>query len=115
MARLRKEYVGDRRTAALRLQLTPSERIELEFRAASVGMTLSEFCRIVLLSDLKKPAPSRRDPRALRALAVEISRVGNNLNQLAHIANQRNALPNERALDAVTERIIASLDKVMEL
>jgi hypothetical protein len=115
MARLRKEYVGDRRTAGLRLQLTPSERIELEFRAASVGMTLSEFCRIVLLSDLKKPAPSRRDPRALRALAVEISRVGNNLNQLAHIANQRNALPNERALDAVTERIIASLDKVMEL
>ena len=58
MARLRKEYVRDRRTAGLRLQLTPSERIELEFRAASVGMSLSKFCRIILLSDLKKPAPS---------------------------------------------------------
>ena len=69
----------------------------------------------MLLSDLKAPAPSQRDPRALRALAVEISRVGNNLNQLAHHANAHNALPVERALAEATARIIASLDKVLAL
>ena len=66
--------------------------MELEFRAASVGMTLSEFARIVLLSDLKAPAPSARDPQAIRALAVEITRVGNNVNQLAKIANETRAV-----------------------
>ena len=30
---------------------------------------------------------------AIRALAVEITRVGTNLNQLAHIANERRELP----------------------
>ncbi len=110
-----KEDAGERRTSAIKVQLTPSERQELDGRAAATGRTLSDFARIVLLSDLKAPAPSARDPRAIRALAVELARVGNNVNQLAHIANERRALPRERDLKDVAERIIAALDKVMEL
>ena len=115
MARLRKEDAGERRTEHVGFYLTPSERRELTARAASSAYSLSDFCRIVLLSDLKAPAPSQRDPRALRALAVEISRVGNNLNQLSHHANAHNALPAERLLAEATARIIASLDKVLAL
>jgi hypothetical protein len=117
MARRQKQDAGERRTAALRLQLTPSERAELDARAASTGRSLSDFARLVLLSDLKKPAPSARDPAALRALAVGISRLGNNHNQISKHANERKALPPEldAVLLAVSQRIIAALEKVMEL
>jgi hypothetical protein len=61
------------------------------------------------------PAPSARDPRAIRALRVEIRRVGNNLNQLTKLAHEKRAVPQERALAEVAERIIAALDKVEAL
>ena len=66
----------------------------------------------MLLSDLKAPAPSARDPQAIRALAVEITRVGNNVNQLAKIANETRALPHERQLREVATLIKATLEKV---
>lgn len=115
MARRQKTDAGERRTAAIKVQLTPSERAELDARAAVTGRSLSDFVRIVLLSDLKAPAPSARDPQAIRALTVEITRVGTNLNQLAHIANERRALPREKELQEVSRRIVTALEKVMAL
>ncbi len=112
MARRSKEDAGERRTSFLGLHLTPSERAVLEQRAQTTGLSLSEFARIVLLSDLKAPAPSARDPQAIRALAVEITRVGNNVNQLAKIANETRALPHERQLREVATLIKATLEKV---
>ena len=112
MARRSKEDASERRTAGLRLQLTPSERATLEQRAQTTGLTLSEFARVVLLSDLKAPAPSARDPQAIRALAVEITRVGVNVNQMAKIANETRALPHERHLREVAAEIKATLEKV---
>ena len=115
MARREKTDAGERRTASIKVQLTPSERTELDSRAAVTGRSLSDFVRIVLLSDLKAPAPSARDPQAIRALTVEITRVGTNLNQLTHIANERRDLPREKELREVSSRIVATLAKVMEL
>ena len=112
MARRSKADAGERRTSFLGVQLTPTERAILEQRAATTGLSLSEFARIVLLSDLKAPAPSARDPQAIRALAVEITRVGNNVNQLAKIANETRALPHERQLREVATLIKATLEKV---
>src|SRR5271154_4808833 len=107
MARRAKQDASERRTAGLRLQLTPSERAELDARAVATGRSLSDFARIVLLSDLKAPAPSARDPAAIRALTVAITRVGNNHNQIAKHANERKALPPELDADllAVSRRI----------
>lgn len=115
MARRQKEDASERLTEFFGFQLTPSQKAELERRAKATGTSPSEFARIVLLSDLKAPAPSTRDPAAIRALTVEISRVGNNVNQLAHIANERRAVPEERTLKEVAARIVAALDKVMAL
>ena len=112
MARRSKEDAGERRTSFLGVHLTPTERAILEQRAQTTGLSLSEFARIVLLSDLKAPAPSARDPQAIRALAVEITRVGNNVNQLAKIANETRALPHERQLREVATLIKATLEKV---
>lgn len=115
MARRRKEDSSERRTAGLRLQLTPAERAELDARAATTGRNLSDYARIVLLSDLKKPAPSVRNVRALGQLVVALNRIGNNVNQLAHVANAINEIPSERALRELTAQIKAAVAKVMEL
>ena len=115
MARRTKEDAGERRTAIAAIHLTPSEYAELKIRADKLGMSRSAFARLIILSDEKAPAPSARDPATIRALAVEISRVGNNVNQLAHVANERRVLPLEKQLRDISSRIIAALDKVMAL
>ena len=115
MARYRADDSGERRISGLRVQLTPTERAELERRAKAAGCILSEFARIVLLSDLKAPAPSARDPEAIRALAFQLSKIGTNLNQLAHVANERRALVRERELREVVGEVAAAIDKVIAL
>lgn len=115
MARYRANDIGERRTSALRVQLTPTERTTLDARAAAYGCTLSDFARVVLLSDLKEPAPPARDPAAINALAFQLSKIGTNLNQLAKIANERRVLPRERDFEEVEGQIADALRRVMEL
>jgi hypothetical protein len=113
MARYRADDRGEHRTAALKVQLTPTERAELDRRAAASGLTLSEFARIVLLSDLKAPAPPARDPEAIAAVTFQLQKIGTNVNQMAKIANERRVLPLEREFREVSERIVTALDRLM--
>jgi hypothetical protein len=125
MARRRKQDEAERLTAYFGFQVTPAQKAEIEKRAKATGMSPSNFARIVLLSDLKAPAPSVRDPETIRALMVEISRVGTNLNQLARRANEAAKIGGEKELAALmvmeTElrslnaQIAESLVRVIEL
>jgi hypothetical protein len=115
MARRRKQDAGERRTAALRLQLTPTERAEIDRRAAAFGRRVSDFGRTVLLSDLKAPAPPARDRASVQGVRAQIRHAGNNLNQLTHIANQRGDLPSQKLLAAAIEEVVAALRKVRDL
>ena len=115
MARKSKGDTGERRTAAIKVQLTPTERAKLDARAAHYGLMLSNYVRLLLLSDERQPVPSARDSAAITALSVEIRRVGTNLNQLAHIANERRELSRKAALDAVSVEIVETLKKVRAL
>jgi len=115
MAGRPKKKPAERRTAFVGFFVTPAERAKIGARAKRLDIALSEFARIVLLSDLKEPAPNARDGAAIRALAVEIARVGNNINKLAHIANECRDMPSRRALDSVTDDLIATLEKVRAL
>jgi hypothetical protein len=115
MARRSKDDQGEKRTAAIKVQLTPTERMELDLRAALSGRSLSDYSRAVLLSEAARPIITARDPVAVRALAVELARIGNNLNQLTHYAHERRALPPERAVLDVANLITAALEKVMQL
>ena len=108
MARPRKADPADLRTEHVGFQLTSAERTEVEGRAATYGLTLSEFCRMVLLSDLKKPLPTARDSAAIRALTVAINRVGSNHDQLLKLANQARSLPFERHRKAASEALAAA-------
>jgi mobilization protein NikA len=115
MARLQKEDKAPRRTAGLRLQLTPTERATLDRRAAAAGLHLSEWGRRMLLSDLRAPAPAARDPAAIRGLRAEVCHVSNNLNQMTRHANTEQHLPAQEALAAMLAEVAAVLRKVREL
>jgi hypothetical protein len=60
--------------------VTPGERAQLERQALAAGLSAAEFIRRAVLG--RQIAPRR--PRLEHAALVELVRVGNNLNQMAH-------------------------------
>jgi len=117
MARLQKAYNGERRTVHLGVQLTPSERAELQSAAAASGATLSEYVRELCLRRTVAPPTvggARRNPEAKRVLN-ELSAVGNNLNQLARVSNTVHAAPQLDELKRVTEVLKVCLAHVLAL
>jgi hypothetical protein len=115
MARRPKDDDSERRTAFVGVHLTPSAHAEVTRRAASYGLPVSAFAGKVLLSDLKAPAPTPRDAMAIRALAAQIARAGNSVNQMAHVANATHALPHLAELREVLAEIKAALVQVRAL
>jgi hypothetical protein len=132
MARHKRSYSGERRTAALRLQLTPSERAELDAAATRERASLSDFTRELVFRRMAAPgtvARTRRNPeaagimRALLAAAYEHNANGNNLNQIARHANTTGELADRgEALDEAlalqkkaAELHILALERVLAL
>ena len=117
MARYAKSDTGERRTAQLRLQLTPAERALLETGATAAGTHLSQYIRELCLRRLGAVATvarTKRNPEA-RALMRELTAIGNNLNQLARIANTTNAMPHLHELHLTTGMLKTALNRVIEL
>jgi hypothetical protein len=119
MARHRKAYTGERRTVHLGVQLTPTERAELAAAAAAAdtGASLSQYVREVCLRRSLTPstvAGARRNPEAKR-LMNELNWIGNNLNQLARVANTVRAAPQLDELKKATEVLKATLAHVLSL
>jgi uncharacterized protein (DUF1778 family) len=117
MARYSKSHVGERRTAPLRLQLTPSERAELENGAAAAGTHLSQYVRELCLrraGDSTVVARTKRNPQA-RGLIHELTAIGNNLNQLARVANTVRAAPQLYELRLTTGMLKTAFARVLEL
>ena len=82
MARRKQTDQNERQTVSLSLWITPSQKAELDERAAAAGVRLADMARGALLGYRLHA----KDP--LREKAVfELSAIGNNLNQLAHRAN----------------------------
>jgi uncharacterized protein (DUF1778 family) len=117
MARYAKSDISERRTASLCLQLTPSERAELEAGADAAGTSLSQYVRDLCLRRAGAGtvvAQTRRNPEA-RTLAYELKAIGNNLNQLAVVANSTKAMPALMDLRLVSGFLKTALLRVIEL
>lgn len=91
------------------LRLSASERLELENKAAEVGLKLSEYLR---QTGLRKKIRAKV-PEINREMYLELGRIGNNLNQLtknSHIALQQG---NEFNIDIqVLQSLTDKLDEV---
>ena len=101
------------RTALLGVKLTPEEKATVKKRADAYKFRLSDYARMVLLSDEKQPAPPTTDPEAIRALTFQLAHLGGNLNQMAKVANQIHALPAAAEFRALAGEIKAALEKVL--
>jgi hypothetical protein len=83
MARYDRGFDGERRTAFLGIQLTPTERADLDAAAHEVGAPVSAFARELLLRrGATVVASTRRNPEAAK-LMRELNAIGNLLNQIA--------------------------------
>ena len=117
MARYSKDYAGERRTRQLTIQLTPTERATLKEGAAGNGVTLSQYTReLCLRRTTAAPivAGTYRNPQA-RELKAQLTAIGNNLNQLARLANQYRAMPERDELERATRLLKAALSRVLAL
>lgn len=115
MARYNDAYAGEHRTRAIGVKLTPAERAKLEAAAAARGEGLSDYIRSLCFRRPPPPAGAvSRNPDA-RALAEQLSRIGNNVNQLAKVANTKGTIPQLYELKMVTGMIKAAIDRVLEL
>jgi hypothetical protein len=118
MARYAETYSGERRTEALHVQLTPTERAQLEAAAHAAGSpSLSAFARDYLLRRTLAPrqvAGVRRHPDA-PGLMYQLSAIGNNLNQLARVANRSGAVATVEELLAVIDMLKAAMARIIAL
>jgi hypothetical protein len=90
------------RGAIIRVCLTDAERERIAEVAREMGLSLSAYCRRVLLD---RPLPPRRAVRPIPELnqqaCVELNRIGTNINQLAERANSGHFPERKRIVDAL--------------
>lgn len=87
-------------TTRVKVQFTPSQEAELKRLADSIGMTVAGYVRSLVLAEIDahgpNPAAAQRRARKhdimlrvaeLHSLAMQVKRLGTNLNQMAKQAN----------------------------
>ena len=106
MARPKKSYKS-LKLLQINIRVTLEEQILLEEFSKLYGVNVVEFIRI---KALKKQIPKNTMPVINRELLIELSRVGNNINQLTKKANQNN--PNLNGLKNELYNLNESLNKI---
>jgi len=98
----------DHRTRAMLVRFTPAEIEAVRERARACGRPVARYAREVLLGATPRARRNTSADEALRQLA----RIGNNLNQLAHIANATERLPIEAKVDTVLAELMAVASRI---
>lgn len=94
----------DRRTEQVTFWVTPSEKARISANAERAGVTMSAFIRSLALGK-----PVRQKPKVKAGvLILQLSRIGNNLNQLLDHA-QRGKINGTEHIDHVFQRLTLAL------
>jgi hypothetical protein len=97
------------RTARIYLWVSPAEKIAWNAKAASVGLDLNEYVRRCVERRAIAPIP----PEVNRATAIELGRIGVNLNQQVRAMNTALAsgqhIPNVEEALAVTKEVLGAV------
>ena len=72
----------DRNTAVL-VRLSPKEKEHLKVQAEACALKMEPYIRKLIMGNIIRPRPPDEYVKLLR----EINAIGNNINQIAHIAN----------------------------
>ena len=98
----------DRRTTAMLVRFTPAEFELVRFRARSCRRTMARYVRETTLGSV----PHTRHNHAIDRVLYHLSRIGNNVNQLAHEANATDRFPTEARLNAVLAELRALIGQL---
>lgn len=96
--RVRKE----RRTAKKLVSYTPEEFAQVLERAAACGLPLARYIRETSLGAVPRARRGRAENQAIR----ELTRIGNTLNQLGHVANATGRLDEARYVREVLAGVL---------
>ena len=92
--------ISEKRTAEVKFHVTPDVKRRLQNEAIIAGTDLATYCREKVLTG-QSP---RHIPPAILAAVAELARQGNNLNQLARIANA------QKGMDGIVIRLIGLIE-----
>ncbi len=98
---------AEKRSAEVKFHVTPDVKERLQNEAKTAGTDLATYCREKVLTG----KPPRRVPPEILAAIAELARQGNNLNQLARIANT------QKGMDGIAVRLVMLIEfyeKVMK-
>ncbi len=90
------------------LRLTDEEWATVQARVRETGRTTGRYLRELALGTIPHARPTQANADLVRALA----KIGNNLNQLAHVANATDRLADEARLVAVLDELLAAIRRV---
>ena len=96
----------EKKSCRVHLRVTPSELNELQKKAAQAHMSVSSY--IIHLSENKKITVAENIPELL----LEITRIGTNINQIAHIGNSQKYV-NKQQLDEVLN-LLEDIESIMQ-
>lgn len=87
---------AEKRSAEVKFHVTPEVKERLQSEAKIAGTDLATYCREKVLTE----QPPRHIPPVILAAVAELARQGNNLNQIARIANT------QKGMDGIAVRLI---------
>lgn len=96
----------EKKSCQLHFRLTSSELKKLQKNAKQAHMSISSY--IIHLSENKKIIVSENIPRLL----VEVTRIGTNINQIAHIGNSQKYV-NKQQLDEIAN-LLEDVKSIMQ-
>lgn len=91
-----KSLIQDLKILQINVRVTLSEQLFLEESSKEYGISVVDFVR---RKCLKKQLPKHKMSGINREVLIELSRIGNNINQLTKKVNQTNQCNNERLED----------------
>ena len=92
--------IAEKRSAEVKFHVTPDVKRRLQNEAIIAGTNLATYCREKVLTG---QSPRHIPPAILTAVA-ELARQGNNLNQLARIANT------QKGMEGIVIRLIGLIE-----
>ncbi len=108
MARPQKSTTDKRSVFLPHIRCTPAEKASVAAQAAKAGVSTSEFVRSMAIDGKVVIKESKAD----FALIYELRKIGNNLNQLTHLAHSTGKFSPK--LEAVYQRLNDLLDQAIQ-
>lgn len=106
MTRPKKDFMS-LKMFQINIRVTLEEQLQIEEFSKSYGLSVTQY---IINRSLKKQLPKQTMPSINRALFIELSRIGNNLNQSTKRLHQGN--PNAKRLQIELLELKAILEEV---